>query len=157
MKTYLAKPNEVERRWWLVDADGQVLGRLASRLAIILQGKHKATYTPHVLTGDAIVVVNAEKIAVTGNKLESKKYYRHSGYRGGLSEKNLARVLETEPARAIQDAVRRMLPKSRLGRQMFGNLYVYAGPAHPHQAQKPAPYSLERTGQAASAKEAAES
>jgi large subunit ribosomal protein L13 len=139
MKTWNAKPADVERQWYVVDAEGQTLGRLATRVADTLRGKRKPTYTPHVDTGDFVVVVNAEKIAVTGAKLQQKLYYRHSGYPGGLRSRTLAEQLERRPAEVIRKAVKGMLPRNRLGRAQLGKLKVYAGPAHPHEAQKPQP------------------
>jgi large subunit ribosomal protein L13 len=139
MKTWNAKPADVERQWYVVDAEGQTLGRLATRVADTLRGKRKPTYTPHVDTGDFVVVVNAEKIAVTGAKLQQKLYYRHSGYPGGLRSRTLAEQLERRPAEVIRKAVKGMLPRNRLGRAQLGKLKVYAGPEHPHEAQKPQP------------------
>ncbi|MDQ7030211.1 MAG: 50S ribosomal protein L13 [Ardenticatenia bacterium] len=144
MKTYFAKPTDVEREWWVVDAEGQTLGRLASRVAAILRGKHKSYYTPHVDCGDYVIVVNAEKIRVTGRKLDQKIYYRHSGYPGGLYQRTLREQLQKHPERVIELAVKRMLPKNRLGRKMFKKLKVYAGPEHPHQAQQPKPLQFEK-------------
>ena len=143
MKTWNAKPNELERRWYVVDADGQTLGRLATRIADTLRGKRKPEYTPHVDTGDFVVVVNAEKIAVTGKKLEQKRYYRHSGYPGGLRERTLAEQLRRRPTEVLRIAVKGMLPKNRLARQQITKLKIYAGPAHPHEAQKPQPLPLD--------------
>jgi large subunit ribosomal protein L13 len=137
MKTFTAKPAEVEHEWWVVDAEGQTLGRLATRIATILRGKHKPIYTPHVDTGDFVIVINAEKIQVTGDKLDSKVYYRHSGYPGGLKERTLREQLDRHPDRPITAAVKGMLPKNSLGRSMIKKLKVYAGPEHPHAAQKP--------------------
>ena len=137
MKTYVAKPKTVERDWCLVDATDKTLGRLATELASRLRGKHKPVYTPHVDTGDNIIVINAEKIRVTGNKLEDKMYYRHTGYIGNLKSINLGKQLEQHPERVIQSAVKGMLPKNPLGRAMFRKLHVYAGPEHPHAAQQP--------------------
>lgn len=137
MKTFSAKPQEVERSWFVVDAQDQTLGRLATRIATVLRGKHKPSYTPHVDCGDYVVVVNAEKVRVTGRKLDQKMYYRHSGYPGGLKSVSLRRQLEIFPERVLEAAVRGMLPKNRLGRKMFKKLKVYAGPSHPHQAQEP--------------------
>jgi large subunit ribosomal protein L13 len=137
MKTYVTKPSEVERDWYVVDAAGQTLGRLATQVARILRGKHKPTYSPAVDTGDYVIVVNAEKIHVTGRKLDQKIYYRYSGYPGGLKRTPLRDLLQKHPARVIEYAVRGMLPKNRLGRQMFKKLKVYAGPDHPHAAQQP--------------------
>lgn len=142
MKTYVTKPAEVERAWYVVDAEGQTLGRLASQVAAILRGKHKAIYNPSVDCGDFVVVVNAEKVAVTGRRLEQKSYYRHSLYLGGLKEITLQQQLEKHPTRVIEYAVRGMLPKNALGRKMFKKLKVYAGPEHPHQAQQPQPLEL---------------
>lgn len=142
VKTYTAKPEEIEHAWWVVDATDQTLGRLATRVATLIRGKHKPTFTPHLDCGDFVVVVNAEKIAVTGQKLFQKKYYRHSGYPGGFKSVTLERLLETYPERVIERAVWGMLPKNRLGRQLRKKLKVYAGPEHPHQAQKPQPYEL---------------
>ena len=137
MKTFSAKPHEVERQWFVVDAQGQTLGRLATQVATILRGKHKPIYTPHVDCGDYVIVVNANQIHVTGQKLDQKMYYRHSGYPGGLKHVTLRRRLETHPERVIESAVRGMLPKNRLGRKMFKKLKVYAGSDHPHEAQQP--------------------
>jgi len=139
MKTWNAKPADVERQWYVVDADGQTLGRLATRVADTLRGKRKPTFTPHVDTGDFVVVVNAEKVAVTGAKLRQKLYYRHSGYPGGIRSRSLAEELERRPTEVIRRAVRGMLPRNRLGRAQLGKLKVYAGPAHPHEAQQPKP------------------
>lgn len=139
MKTYVTKPVDVTRSWYVVDAEGQTLGRLASQIATILRGKHKPTYSPSVDCGDYVIVVNAEKILVTGNRLDQKVYYRHSGYPGGLTEITLRRQLDRYPTRALELAVRGMLPKNRLGRKMFKKLKAYAGPEHPHQAQQPQP------------------
>jgi large subunit ribosomal protein L13 len=144
MKTYNAKPGEVERRWYVVDADGQTLGRLATRIADTLRGKGKAEYTPHVDTGDFVVVVNAEKIVVTGNKLDQKRYYRHSGYPGGLRSRTLREQLDRRPTEVIRKAVKGMLPRNRLARQQINKLKVYAGPDHPHEAQAPKPLEVGR-------------
>ena len=137
MRTYSAKPQEIQREWLVVDAQGQTLGRLATRVAALLRGKHKPFYTPHIDCGDFVIVVNAEKVRVTGRKLDQKIYYRHSGYPGGLKQVSLRRQLALHPERVVEAAVRGMLPKNRLGRKLFKKLKVYAGPAHPHQAQKP--------------------
>lgn len=137
MKTYSAKPSEVTRDWWVVDAQGQTLGRLATKIATILRGKHKPIYTPHIDTGDYVIVINADKIEVTGRKLDTIIYYRHSGYPGGLKERTLREQLQKAPSQPIELAVRGMLPKNSLGRQMLGKLKVYAGPEHPHVAQQP--------------------
>ena len=137
MKTYTAKPTEVESKWYVVDANGCVLGRLASFVATRLRGKHKPVYTPHVDTGDHIVVINADKIALTGRKWDEKLYYRHSGYVGGLKSITAKKLLEKRPEDLVMHAVRGMLPKNRLGRKMFKKLKVYAGSEHPHVAQEP--------------------
>lgn len=137
MKTFVTKPAEVERSWYVIDAEGQTLGRLATKIAIVLRGKHKPIFTPNVDCGDYVVVINAEKIAVTGNRLDDKMYYRHSGYPGGLTGITLRRQLELHPTRVIESAVRGMLPKNKLGRKMFKKLKAYAGPEHPHHAQQP--------------------
>ena len=137
MYTASAKPAEVERDWYVVDADGKTLGRLATEVARRLRGKHKVTYTPHVDTGDYIVVVNAEKIAVTGNKLQQKTYHHHTGYIGNLKSITLDKLLDKKPELVIEKAVKGMLPKGPLGRDMFGKLKVYAGAEHPHAAQQP--------------------
>ena len=143
MKTYSAKPKEIEQRWFVVDAEGQTLGRLATRIADTLRGKRKPQYTPHVDTGDFVVVVNAEKIAVTGKKLEQKRYYRHSGYPGGLRSRTLAEQLERRPTEVIRTAVKGMLPRNRLARRQITKLKVYTGPDHPHEAQNPQPLPLD--------------
>jgi large subunit ribosomal protein L13 len=142
MKTYITKPADVERTWYIVDAEGQTLGRLATRIATILRGKHKPGYSPSVDCGDFVIVINADKIHVTGNKLEDKMYYRHSGYPGGLTETTLRRQLERYPDRPIMLAVRGMLPKNKLGRHMLKKMKVYAGTEHPHQAQQPVQLEL---------------
>ncbi len=143
MSTYYAKPGEVEREWLLVDATDMVLGRLASEVAQILKGKNKPQYTPHVDTGDFVIVINAEKIRLTGNKAFTKNYYRHSGFPGGLKEVSYQRMLEKHPERIIEKAVKGMLPKNTLGRAMGKKLKVYAGPHHHHEAQKPRQITLE--------------
>ena len=137
MKTFSAKPHEVERAWLVVDATDRPLGRLATAVASRLRGKHKPIYTPHVDTGDYVIVVNAAKVGATGNKRSQKMYYRHSGYPGGIRSMNLAQMLDKHPTRVIELAVKRMLPKGPLGRQMYRKLRVYAGDAHEHQAQQP--------------------
>ena len=142
MKTFSAKPAEVRRDWYLVDASGKTLGRLSTEIARRLRGKHKPEYTPHVDTGDYIVVVNAEKIRVTGNKLKDKMYHHHTGYIGNLKSTNLEKLLDEAPERAIQYAVKGMLPKGPLGRQMLGKLRVFAGPEHTHAAQQPIPLDV---------------
>ena len=137
MKTYSANPEKVRREWYVVDAENKVLGRLAAEIARRLRGKHKAEYTPHVDTGDYIVVVNAEKIAVTGNKYNDKRYYHHTQYPGGIKETSYREMLEKHPTRIIETAVKGMLPKNKLGRAMMSKLKVYAGGEHNHQAQQP--------------------
>ena len=137
MSTYMAKPNEVEQQWYLVDAADQTLGRLATKVAEILRGKHKPIFTPHVDTGDFVIVINAEKIKLTGNKWDQKKYYRHSGYPGGLKEMTYKQLLQKKPELIIEKAVKGMIPHNKLGRQIIKKLKVYAGPDHPHQAQQP--------------------
>lgn len=137
VKTYTPKPADIERKWWVVDAEGQTLGRLASKIALILRGKHKPIYTPNMDVGDFVIVINAEKINVTGDRLDSKVYYRHSKYQGGLKSITLREQLQKFPERPIELAVKGMLPKNALGRAMFKKLKVYAGPNHPHEAQKP--------------------
>ena len=144
MRSYVAKPAEAinSRKWWVVDATNQPLGRLASKVAAVLRGKHKPTYTPHVDTGDFVVVVNAEKISVTGNKRAEKLYHRHSGYPGGLKSRTLNDMLERRPEEVIRIAVKGMLPRNRLARKQITKLKVYAGPEHPHAAQKPQPMEI---------------
>jgi large subunit ribosomal protein L13 len=137
VKTYSAKPGEVPRKWWVVDAEGKNLGRLASEIATVLRGKNKPQYTSHVDTGDFVVVVNAQKVAVTGNKLEGKVYYRHSGYPGGLKSRTLGEMLERRPNEVLRKAVKGMMPKNRLAAKQLTKLKIYAGPEHPHAAQKP--------------------
>ena len=143
MKTYYAKPNEVAREWLLIDAQDQVLGRVASKAAHILRGKHKPTYTPHVDTGDFVVIINADKIRVTGKKLTDKEYYRHSGYPGGLKCETFEEAMEKHPERVIEHAVKGMLPKNTLCRAMAKKLKVYAGAEHPHMAQQPREINME--------------
>jgi len=140
MKTYV--PKDVERKWWLIDADGKVLGRLATQVAILLRGKNKPQFAAFVDTGDFVVVINAEKITVTGRKQEDKVYYSHSQYPGGLKTETLKNLLEKEPEEAIRKAVRGMIPKNKLGRQVFKKLKVYRGPHHPHEAQRPEAYKF---------------
>ena len=135
MRTYSTKVSDIERQWWVIDASGKTLGRLATEIATLLKGKHKPIYVPHLDVGDYVIVINAAEIKVTGNKLNNKIYYRHSNYPGGLKSINLARMMEKHPTRAIEYAVKGMLPSNRLGRAMFKKLKVYAGPDHPHQAQ----------------------
>ncbi len=137
MKTYTVKENEVVHDWYVVDAAGQTLGRLSSQVAAVLRGKHKPTFTPHMDTGDFVVIVNAEKVAVTGNRAEDKMYYHFSGYAGGMKSINLRGQLAVHPERVLTAAIKGMLPHNRLGRKMFKKLKVYAGPDHPHAAQQP--------------------
>jgi large subunit ribosomal protein L13 len=139
MKTYSAKPKEIEQQWYLVDAEGQTLGRLATRIADTLRGKRKPEFTQHIDTGDFVVVVNAEKIAVTGKKREEKIYYRHSGYPGGLRQRTFAEEIERRPTEVLRKAVKGMLPRNRLARRQLTKLKIYAGPEHPHEAQNPTP------------------
>jgi large subunit ribosomal protein L13 len=138
MKTYSAKPSDIEKKWLVVDAEGVVLGRLAAIVANVLRGKHKPTYTPHMDCGDNVIVINAEKVKLTGNKLKDKKFYWHTGYPGGIKERTIGELLGGRfPERVIQKAVERMVPRGPLGRQQMRNLKVYAGPNHPHEAQSP--------------------
>ena len=141
-KTKMFKKEEITKKWYVVDASGKTLGRLASRIAIVLMGKHKPEYTPHVDTGDYVIVVNADKVVLTGKKLDQKFYYRHSGYPGGLKMISARQMLQKHPERLIYLAVRRMLPKTALGRKMLKKLKVYASPDHPHSAQKPEPLEI---------------
>jgi len=141
-KTYVTKPEDIQRKWYVVDAKGRTLGRLASEVAQVVRGKHKPIYSPSTDVGDYVIVVNAEQVSVTGRKLDQKMYYRHSGYPGGLKEISLRRMLEEHPTRVIELAVRGMLPKNRLGRKMIKKLKVYAGAEHPHEAQQPEPLDL---------------
>ena len=143
MKTYSAKPGEITREWYLVDAEGKTLGRLATQIADTLRGKRKPHFTPHVDTGDFVIVVNAEKIQVTGNKLDQKRYYRHSGYPGGLRSRTLREQLERRPTEVLRVAVKGMLPKNRLARQQITKLKIYAGPEHPHESQNPKSLELD--------------
>ncbi len=144
MKTYVATPENRQRDWYVIDAEGKTLGRLATQIADALRGKRKPEYTPHVDTGDFVVVVNAEKVAVTGTKLDDKRYYRHSGYPGGLRSRTLREQLERRPTEVIRKAVKGMLPRNRLGRAQLRKLRVYAGPEHPHAAQAPEPLEVKR-------------
>jgi large subunit ribosomal protein L13 len=142
MKTYSAKAADLKPQWYVIDAEGQVLGRLASQIAQILRGKHKPTFTPHLQSGDFVIVINADKIAVTGRRMEQKVYYRHSQYPGGLKQTTLRQVLGGKhPERALQHAVRGMVMHNRLGEEIMSHLKIYAGPTHPHQAQKPIPWT----------------
>lgn len=142
MKTYMAKKNEVERKWHVIDLNGQILGRAASQIVMILRGKHKPQFTPHEDTGDFVVVINASKVKVTGRKLENKLYYRFTGYQGGLRSVSLGKLLEKNPEKVIHEAVRRMLPKNKLSYQLIKKLKIYGGPEHPHHAQKPTDLKL---------------
>ncbi len=144
MKTYQPKAGEINRGWVLVDAQGQILGRLATRVAMLLRGKGKPVFAPHLDVGDFVVVINAEKVAVTGRKLHQKEYYHHSQYPGGLKTTTLEKLLQEKPERVLEKAVRGMLPKNKLGNALFGKLKVYAGPTHPHAAQRPAPATVAR-------------
>ena len=149
MRTYTPKPGDVERTWYVIDATDVVLGRLATHVATLLRGKHKPTFAPHVDTGDFVIVVNAAKIALTGNKADTKLAYRHSGYPGGLKAIPYSDLLAKHPERVIEKAVRGMIPRTTLGRQQLGKLKVYAGPEHPHTAQQPKPYELTQVSQQA--------
>ncbi len=151
MRTYSPKPGDVQRQWHVIDATDVVLGRLASQTARLLRGKHKAMYAPHVDTGDFVIIVNAGKVALTGNKRESKLAYRHSGFPGGLKAVPYTQLLAQRPALAVEKAVKGMLPHTTLGRQMLSKLKVYAGPVHPHAAQRPVPYQLSQVAQQSSA------
>jgi large subunit ribosomal protein L13 len=142
MKSFMARPREVERKWLLIDAEGQTLGRLATEIARLLRGKDKPQYTPHIDTGDFVIVVNAEKVVVTGKKAEQKVYHRHSGYPGGLKTTSYAEMLERKPPEILRRAVKGMMPKTRLGRQQLKKLRIYAGPEHPHEAQRPESYEV---------------
>jgi large subunit ribosomal protein L13 len=144
VKTYTTKKDDIERQWFVVDATDQTLGRMSSQIASILRGKHKPIFSPHMDTGDYVIVVNAEKIHVTGNRLDEKMYHHHSGYPGGLRSRTLRQMLASKPEEVIYEAVRRMLPKNNLGRHMLKKLKVYAGPEHPHEAQQPAALELEK-------------
>jgi len=147
VRTYTPKPGEVEQTWYVIDANDVVLGRLASQVATLLRGKHKPQFAPHLDTGDFVIVVNAEKIALTGAKRDQKMDYRHSGYPGGLRATSYVELLEKNPRRAVEKAVKGMLPHTTLGRQMLSKLKVYAGPEHPHQAQQPVPFEISQVSQ----------
>ena len=147
MRTYTAKPGDIEHQWHVIDATDQVLGRLASQVARLLRGKHKTTFTPNADAGDFVIIINADKVALTGAKLEKKRAYRHSGYPGGLKSVNYAELLATHPERAVEKAVAGMVPKTRLGRAQMQKLKVYAGAEHPHAAQNPQPYELSQVAQ----------
>jgi large subunit ribosomal protein L13 len=142
IRTYSAKKEDVQRKWYLVNAEGKTLGRMAAQVAIVLRGKHKPTYTPHVDTGDHVVIVNAEKVHLTKDKVHTKRYYRHSGYPGGLKSETVEEVFRRKPAAVVERAVKGMLPKTPLGKQMGRKLKVYAGPSHSHQAQQPEPLTI---------------
>ena len=148
MKTYSVRAGDVERAWWLVDAADQTLGRLAARIAAVLAGKHKPVYSPHLDTGDHVVVINAARVRVTGAKLQQKRYIRHSNYPGGLKEETLQALLDRKPELAIERAVRGMLPRNRLGEAMFRKLKVYPGTDHPHESQRPQPLGATQDGEA---------
>ena len=147
MRTYSPKPGDAQRQWHVIDATDVVLGRLATHTAVLLRGKHKPTYAPHMDTGDFVVIVNASKVALTGNKRQQKLAYRHSGYPGGLRAVPYTELLANNPARAVEKAVKGMLPHNTLGRQMLSKLKVYAGPEHPHQAQQPVPFEITQVAQ----------
>ncbi|MCD8317187.1 MAG: 50S ribosomal protein L13 [Eggerthellaceae bacterium] len=143
MKTYQAKPGEVERQWYVIDATDQVLGRLSAKAATLLKGKHKPQYTPHVDTGDFVIIINADKVRVTGNKAQDKEYNHYSGYPGGLKTENFTQAMAKHPERVVEHAIKGMLPHNKLGRKMGKKLKVYAGPDHPHAAQKPQKIEME--------------
>ena len=143
MNTYTPKKSEIERTWHLVDAEGLVLGRMATEIATILRGKHKATYAPHIDTGDHVIVINADKVVLTSGKAERKMVYRHTGFPGGIRSDTYGDLLSKKPAEIVRQSIRGMVPKNRLGRQQMSKLQVYAGPTHPHQAQKPVPIEIE--------------
>jgi large subunit ribosomal protein L13 len=147
VRTYTPKPGEVTRTWHIIDATDVVLGRLASQTAILLRGKHKTTFAPHVDTGDFVIIVNADKVALTGAKLEQKKAYRHSGFPGGLKSTTYQELLAKNPAKAVEKAVRGMIPRTTLGRHQLTKLKVYAGDTHPHAAQKPVPFEISQVAQ----------
>jgi large subunit ribosomal protein L13 len=147
VRTFTPKPDSVERSWYVIDATDVVLGRLASQAATLLRGKHKPVFAPHVDMGDFVIIVNAEKVALTGQKLEKKRAYRHSGYPGGLRSISYAELLEKDPAKAVEKAIKGMLPHNKLSEQVFKKLKVYTGPEHPHAAQKPAPFEITQVAQ----------
>jgi large subunit ribosomal protein L13 len=147
VRTFSPKDSDITRQWHVIDASGVVLGRLASQAAVLLRGKHKPIFAPHVDTGDFVVIINADKVALSGNKLEQKQAYRHSGYPGGLRSVSYGELMEKHPERAVEKAVRGMLPKNSLGRKTLRKLKVYAGPDHPHQAQQPAPFEITQVSQ----------
>ena len=147
MRTYTPKPGDADRQWLVIDATDVVLGRLASQAAVLLRGKHKATFAPHVDMGDFVIIVNADKVALTGAKAQQKRAYRHSGYPGGLKSVSYAELLEKNPVKAVEKAIRGMVPKTTLGRQQLSKLKVYAGPEHPHTAQQPKPFEIKQVAQ----------
>lgn len=147
MRTYTPKPGDIDRQWHVIDATDVVLGRLASQTATLLRGKHKPTFAPHMDMGDYVIIINAEKVALTGAKLEKKKAYRHSGYPGGLTSTTYAELLEKNPVRAVEKAIKGMLPKNKLSDQVLNKLKVYAGSEHPHTAQQPAPFTIDQVAQ----------
>ena len=147
MRTYSPKGSDITRQWHVIDASDVVLGRLASQVAVLLRGKHKPIFAPHVDTGDFVIVINADKVALSGNKLEQKRAYRHSGYPGGLRSMSYGELMEKRPERIVEKAVRGMLPKNSLGRQTLRKLKVYAGPDHPHSAQQPVPFEITQVSQ----------
>ncbi|WFP15821.1 50S ribosomal protein L13 [Citricoccus muralis] len=147
MRTYSPKPGDIDRQWHVIDATDVVLGRLASQTATLLRGKHKPTFAPHMDMGDYVIIINAEKVALTGAKLEKKKAYRHSGYPGGLTSTTYAELLEKNPVRAVEKAIRGMLPKNKLSAQVLDKLKVYAGGEHPHAAQQPTPFTIDQVAQ----------
>ena len=142
MKTFMAKPGQIERKWHVLDAEGKTLGVVAAEAAVLLRGKHKPTYTPHVDTGDFVIVVNADKVVLTGKKLQQKEYITHSGYPGGLKRTAYSVMMQNKPERVMEHAVKGMLPKNKLGQKMYRKLKVYRGPEHPHQAQQPVPWEI---------------
>lgn len=142
MKTFIPKKDEIEKKWWLIDADGKILGRLATEISVLLRGKGKATFAHFLDTGDFVVVINAEKVQVTGRKLEQKKYYHHTGYPGGIKEKTLNELMDTNPEEVLRKAVWGMIPKNKLGRKIYKKLKVYRGSNHPHEAQNPEEYQF---------------
>jgi large subunit ribosomal protein L13 len=144
MKTYTPRASEIQREWYVVDAEGMILGRLATEVANVLRGKHKPTYSPHIDTGDHVIIVNADRVIMSGNKAETKRIYRHSGYPGGIRSESFANLLGRKPADAVRRTVRGMVPKGALGRQQMSKLKVYAGPDHPHTAQAPKPLEIKR-------------
>jgi large subunit ribosomal protein L13 len=147
VRTYSPKGNDITRQWHVIDASDVVLGRLASQAAVLLRGKHKPIFAPHVDTGDFVIVINADKVALSGNKLEQKRAYRHSGYPGGLRSRSYGELMEKHPERVVEKAIRGMLPKNSLGRKTLRKLKVYAGPEHPHQAQQPVPFEIKQVSQ----------